>query len=401
MPQRTGRIIIALEMGISFVLLIGAALLLRSALRMGSEPLGFNPNHLFQTRTSLPLPQYENPQRRVEFYRTLLDRLNAIPGVAGAALASKVPPYAVDGGSEALEIQDRPIPVELQRHDTALNPVSPEFFGTVGIPLRRGRAFRDTDQYRSLAVAIVNEALVREYFPDTDPLGKQIRVSRSSGDPMPWLTIVGVVGDLKHPELMNEMSWVETPIVHRPFSQAAPQRIEIAVRASASGSPLEQRIQDQISTLDGSVPVNPLETVDSGIARILAFPRFRAVVLGFFSISALLLSAVGLNGVLSQVVAQRTAELGLRKAMGARQRDLFLLVARQGGGPVLFGTITGIGCTLGFSRLLAGLLYGVHPADPYLLMWTSLLFLIAAAIAIALPARRAVVIDPMVALRHE
>uniref|UniRef100_Q022A5 Permease n=1 Tax=Solibacter usitatus (strain Ellin6076) TaxID=234267 RepID=Q022A5_SOLUE len=401
MRQRTRRIMVALEMGLSFVLLIGAGLLLRSALLMGSEPLGFDPAHLFHIQTTLPAPRYRDAARRIQFYDALLERVDQIPGVSGAALTSRVPPYAVDGGTDALEIQGAAVPEGLERHDTGLNHVSGKFFDVVGMPLHRGRMFDLTDRNGSAPVAIVNEALVREYFPDGDPLGKQVRISRSSRDAMPWLTIVGVVGNLKHTELMNEMSWVETPILYRPFSQAAPQRIEIAVRAPADGGLLEQAIQQQISALDGAVPIGTLQSVESEIGKTLAYPRFRAVVLGFFSLSALLLSAVGLNGVLSQAVAQRTSEFGLRKAIGAQERDLFLLVACQGGGPVVLGMIAGIGGALLFSRLLTGMLYGIQPADPRILALVSAVFVAVAAIAIALPARRAVRVDPMVALRDE
>jgi putative ABC transport system permease protein len=209
------------------------------------------------------------------------------------------------------------------------------------------------------------------------------------------------VGNLKHQELMNEMTWVETPILYRPLSQAPPQGVEIAMRASLTGQSLEHEIQRQISALDDSVPINLVEAVSVEISKDLAYPRFRAVVLGFFSLSALLLSAVGLNGVLSQLVAQRTAEFGLRKAVGAQQRDLLLLVARQGGAPVVVGMIGGIGSALLLNRLLASLLYGIRPADPGMLALTTAVFLVVAVIAIMLPARRAALVDPMVALRDD
>ena len=399
--RRTATTMVALEMGLSFVLLVGAGLLLRSALRMGSENLGYNPVGLFQTRAILPMPRYREPARRTQFYDALLERLSHLNGVAGAALTSRVPPYAVDGGTDALEIQGRPVPAGFERHDVGSNTVSPGFFGVAGVPLLQGRGLDPADRDNSGPVAIVNQALVREYFPDGDALGKQVRLARAANEPMPWLTIVGVVGNLKHTELMNEMSWIATPILYRPLAQVSPARIEIALRAAPGAPPLEHEIQQQISALDGSIPVNDVGAVETGIAKALAYPRFRAVVLGFFAISALLLSAVGLHGVLSQLVAQRTAEFGIRKAVGAQERDLLLLVGRQGGTPVVLGMIAGLACTLALSRLLTRLLYGIRPADPEVLIGISALFLGIAAIAIVLPARRASRVDPMAALRDE
>jgi len=403
--RRTASTMVALEMGLSFVLLIGAGFLLRSALRMGSEPLGFNPDGLFRTQTMLPNAQYDarakDPARRVRFYEALLNRLNAVPGVAGAALTDTVPPYSVSAANEALEIRGHEIPAGSERHDVALNSATPKFFDVLDVPLLEGRSFQATDRGNSPPVAIVNEALAREYFPGTDPVGKQVRMERAADQQMPWMTIVGVAGDLKHGELYDEMALVATPMLYRPILQVAPQRFEIAIRAPAPGPSFESRIQEQIAALDASVPINPVKPVRTEISKTLAYPRFRAVVLGFFSLTALLLSAVGLNGVLSQVVAQRNSEFGIRKAMGAQQSDLLLLVARQGGIPVLLGMIGGIGCALGIGRVLRSLLYGIDAADPGVLALIAALFLIIAALAIALPARRAALVDPMVALRDE
>lgn len=399
--RRTAGTMVALEMGLSFVLLIGAGLLLESALRMGSEPLGFNPDRLFATQTMLPVPRYRDAASREQFYDALLDRLRRTPGVAGAALTDALPPYSANATNEALEIQGRPVAAGLERHDVALNAASSAIFRVLDAPLLEGRNFEETDRLHSLPVAIVNAALAREYFPGLDPLGQQIRPERDARAEVPWMTIVGVVGNLKHSELMNEMSWVSTPILYQSLSQVAPQRFQIAIRARAAGPSFERRIQEQISTLDASVPINSVEPVNAEIAKALAYPRFRALVLGFFSITALLLSAVGLNGVLSQIVAQRVPEFGIRKAMGARQRDLLLLVARQGGIPVALGMAGGIGCALLFSWLLRSLLYGVDAADPRVIALVVALFLGMAAVAIALPARRAALVDPMVALRDE
>lgn len=399
--QRTAKFTIAAEMALSVVLLIGAGLLLRSALGMGSEPLGFNPEHLFQTAAALPLPQYRDGARRMEFSNALLDRLNGLSGVAGAALTSRVPPYPSDRAGVAIEIQGKPGKTGLEQPDVAPNSISSNFFVVAGIPLRRGRRFNAADRQGSQPVAIINEALAREYFSKADPIGQQIRMIQADAAPPSGYTIVGVAGDVKHPELLHEMSWVATPILYLPIAQDPRQRFGVIVRASGTAPDLGNQVERQIAALDPSVPINEVQPVSRDIARILAYPRFRAVVLGFFALMALLLSAVGLHGVLSQLVAQRTAELGVRKAVGAQNRDIAVLVGRQGGVPVFVGLTCGIACTVGFSRLLASLLYGIRPADPEVLVLVSLLLLAVAAIAVALPARRAALVDPMVALRDE
>ncbi len=399
--RRMAGVMIAVEMGLSFVLLTGAGLLLRSALRMGSEPLGFDPNHVLRTSATLPQPKYRDPAARVQFFDSLLDRLNGVSGVTGAALTSTMPPYAVNGGLEPLEIRGRPAPASLLRHDVGVNPASPRFFEILHVRLYRGRWFNAADRTGSQPVAVVNEALVREYFPDADPIGQQIRVAPPSGKQTPWLTVVGVVDDVKHPELMNEMSWAETPVLYPSFFQAAPDHFEIAVRAAGAVSPVEREVQQQISSLDGSIPVNPIDSLNTAIAKTLAYPRFRAIVLGFFAVTALLLSAVGLSGVLFQVVAQRTSEFGIRKALGAQQSDLLLLVARQGGIPVAIGMAAGLAGTFLFSQVLTALLYGITPADPEVLALISVVFAGIALAAMALPARRAALVDPMIALREE
>ena len=390
------RALITVEMALSFMLLVGASLFLTSALRMGSESLGFNPDRVLAARVGLPAFRYPTDSARLRFCDRLLERLSGIPGANGVALASKLPPEA--GGNQVLEVQGRPVPKGSEIHDAGADAVSPGFFDVLNIPLRDGRVFNDRDRENSQPVAIVNEDLARKYFPNTNPVGQQLRLA---GGSMPWLTIVGVVGNLKHTQLMNEMSWVETPILYRPLAQEPRQSIQVAVRAAGDLGSMRQQIQRQIAAVDPLFPVGDVESLDSRLAKTLAYPRFRAVVLAFFAFGALILSAVGLHGVLSQLVAQRIPEFGVRKALGADTRDLLLLVARQGGAPVFVGLGAGVCLTLEFSRLLRSLLYGTDAAGPMALALVSLALLAAAALAIILPAARAARVEPMAALRDE
>lgn len=383
------RAVIAVEMALSFVLLTGAGLLMISALRMGAEPLGFNPSHVFATRVGLPASRYPSSAQRLQFYDRLLSRLQQIPGIAGAALASKVPPEA--GGNQTLEIQGRASGPET--HEVGADAVSPAFFDVLNIPLRRGRAFDLQDRENSQPVAIINESLAQKYFARLDPLGQQIRIPG-----MPWLTVVGVVGNLKHTQLMNEMSWVETPIFYRPLAQEPRPFVQAAVRSSGD---VNNEIQNQIAAIDPSLPLNEVELLTTRVDKTLAYSRFRAVVLAFFAFSAVILSAVGLNGVLSQLVSRRIPEFGVRRAIGAQTHHLIWLIAQNGGVPVVAGLAAGLLLTQLSSRLLASLLYGIQPADPKALAIVSLTLLLVAGFAILAPAIRAARVDPMVALREE
>jgi len=390
----TAMAMITAEVALSFVLLIGAVLLMTSALKMGSEGLGFNPDHLLTTQISLPTPRYSSDSQRLLIALRLRDRLARLPGIVGVALATKTPPYA--GGNETLEVEGRTVEGGSQVHDVGADSVSPEFFSVLGMPLLGGRVFTEGDGLNAQPVAIVNEALAREYFPHTDPLGQQIRFPDA---PTPWLTIVGVVGNLKHTELMNEMRWVESPICYRPLAQNPRQAFRVAVRTAANGSSIGREIQSQVAALDPMIPAAEVQPVTSELSRLLAYPRFRSFVFSFFAIFALVLSAVGLYGVLSQAVVLRMPEFGVRSAVGAHRGDLVVLIVRQGAGPVLAGLGLGVALTLTGARMLAHLLYGVEPADPSAFVLASAALIAVSAMAIVFPAARAARVDPVIALR--
>lgn len=388
---------VAFEIALSFLLLISSGLFLTSALRMGSEHLGFSPDNVLTARISLPPFRYSTGEQRTLLYDRLLERLERMPGASGVALTSRIP--TGNGWPEsALEIQGRPAESGYETHDVGMEAVSPGFFDVLNIPLRRGRTLVAQDRAGGALVVLINEALARKYFPKGDALGQRIRVPHT---PMPWLTIVGVVGNLKHTELMNEMQWVETPVLYRPLAQDPGGSVEIAVRTVGSMGTLVPELQKQIAAVDPFIPVSQIESLTSRLGTTLAYPRFRAVIFAFFALGALTLAAVGLHGVLSQLVAQRIPEFGVRKAVGAQTLDLLWLVARQGGLPVIGGLGAGVCLTIAASRLLTNLLYGVRPADSSALVAVSLMLLAVAALAIALPAIRAARVDPMVALREE
>jgi predicted lysophospholipase L1 biosynthesis ABC-type transport system permease subunit len=246
----------------------------------------------------------------------------------------------------------------------------------------------------------VNEALMRKYFPGVDPIGQRIKYGAPAAD-SPWVTIVGVAGNQKSLNVFQEMNWVETPFVFRPTSQNPPPEATVLLRTAATPLSIGTSIQRCVAALDPDIPVASIQTMRQRISKDLAYPQFRAAVLGAFSMIALLLAVVGLYAVLSQLVAQRTHEFGVRVALGARSWDIVRLVGIQGGLPTVAGLVIGVVCAIALERFLASLLYGVTATDPMTLATVGLVLLAVASIAMVAPVRQAMQADPLVAIRSE
>jgi predicted permease len=382
-PQRLMKALIAVEMALSLVLLAGAGLLLESAVRMSSEPLGFESRGLAAASVRLPEAGYKDAAR-MQFYDRLLGALGE-----NAALSTGLPPYGL--AMAALHIAGRELSgvnyVEQQS-------VSPRYFQVMGEPLLRGREFTDRDRGSSDAVVIVNEALARRYFRNLDPIGRRIALNDPS-ETNPWRVIVGVVGDEKRAGGFDRAGWAERPMALKPIAQDPPR--EAAIVARGSGADLRRAV----AGIDESASIGPVETMDSRLSRMFRYPRFRATLLSSFAAFAVMLAAIGLYGVLGQFVAQRTPEIGVRMAMGARPSDVLRLIARQAGAPLAAGLALGLAGAPALSRSLTTVLYGVRAGDPVTLAVVSLALTAAGATAAFLPARRAVRVDPMTALRNE
>ena len=380
--QRLVKLLVAGEMALSVILLAGAGLLMESVLRMGSAPLGFDPDRLYST--DIPVPK--NPL----FYDTLESRVAGIPGVQTAALTSALPTNG--GGFDVLDVRGT---TGTGVRDVGHKMVSPSYFEAMHIALLAGRGFNAHDREGSEPVAVINDALAREYFLGRDPLGQRVRVAKDA----PYATIVGVVASEKQITVTQEMNYVASPMLYRPLAQDPVARLSIAIRTASGAIPIGATIRREVAALDPNVAVRDLESMRHKLATFMAYPRFRAVLLSVFAAFALLLAAVGLHGVLGQLVAQRTPEIGVRMALGASPADVAGLIARQGGAPVLAGLGIGLGLAMSLARYLSSVLYGVRPRDPVTLVGVSLVLLAVAAVATALPAYRAAKTDPMEALR--
>jgi len=394
--HRAGRLLVILEAALSLVLLAGAGLLIESVARLSSVFLGYNPDHLLTARIELPKPVYGDSHQQAEFYTKLVADVEALPGVRGAVVSSWLPP---DGaGNDALDVKGRLAPTS-EVGDVAVDRVSPDFFRVMRIPLLSGRQFDARDAETSSPVAVVNEALAKEYFPGDDPIGQQIKIGVPGKSP--WITVVGVVGNIKRTIVFQEMGYVVPPAVYRPASQAPASRMGIIVRSAAAPMTLIPAVQRVVSGLDKGVPVWDFRTANDRLSEFLTLPRFRTVLLSVFASLALLLAAIGIYGVLSQAVTRRTHEIGIRMALGAKQRDVLRLVVAEGLTLAMAGVLLGAGAAWGLTRFLAAFLYGLRPADAATFALVSALLLAVALVASYAPARRAAKTEPIVALRSE
>ena len=393
-----GKVLVVAEVMLSLMLLAGAGLLIQSVARFASAPLGFSPDRLLTMSISLPSTTYATNGQRIRFLNQVTESLRAISEAQSAALTSALPVRGVQGFS-VLEVKGRATPVPSAPHDVGGASVSPQYFSVVRLPLQRGRLFDSADQEQTQPVAIVNEALAEKYFANEDPIGQHIRYF---GGTDPWLIIVGVVANEKRSTVYQEMSWVETPTVYRPITQQAPSSSHVLIRTATSAGRVGDIVRKLVAAIDPSVPVADVRTMQQILDKeYLAYPRFWALLLGAFAALALLLAAVGLYGVLAQMVAQRTQEIGVRMALGARTTDVLAATMKEGMLLVGAGVALGLGGTWLLTRFLAALLYGVQAMDPLILAGVSGVLILASLLAIYIPARRAAGVDPMVALRYE
>jgi putative ABC transport system permease protein len=390
---RLGRAMAAVEMALSVLLLAGAGLLMQSVLRMGKADLGFHPDGLTAVRITLPEQHYRDAAARWRFWDSLQRSMSALPGVEAAAVTSILAPAS--GGMNALEVFGRPAKNGRPSHDVVTQFVGKGYFRVIGARMLAG-GFTTRPAASHAPEAIINSAVAAKYFPLGDAIGKQIRLG---DDKAPWLTVTGIVETERRGTVYNEMQWVEQPAVYRLAELEPPSTAYMAVRTRGD-VPLAAAFVRQTAAIDPDAAIGETQTMRQILGIYLTYPRFRAFVFGGFAVFALLLAAVGLHGVLSELVSQRTREIGVRMALGAKPRDVARLIARQGGVPALAGLAGGIVATLGLGRYLSSMLYGVAPSDLLTLLAVSLVLLVVAASALALPARRAARVQPMEALRN-
>ncbi|HEV2417081.1 MAG TPA: ABC transporter permease [Terriglobia bacterium] len=388
--DRTRRLLVIGEVALAMILLVGAGLLVQSLVGLLEVNPGFDPSKTLTFSLSLPEASYPSA-KQVAFFRSLLSDIDALPGVTSGAAISPLP---LSGNSQGanFEIQGQPLTIK-ERPNANLRVITPDYFRVMRIPLLRGRAFTQEDGATSQPVVIINQTLARKFFGNENPIGRRIEV------PLNGIirNVVGVVGDVKHKTLVAE-SGTE---VYLPYTQWPSSFMTVVVRTENDPRGIINATRKEVTLLDKDLPVFDVKTLDQYVAHSLAQPRFSALLLSSFGILSLFLTAIGLYGMISYAVAQRTHEIGIRMALGAQKRDVLGMVIGQGVKLVLIGVTVGIAGALALTRFLSSLLYGVRPTDPVMFLAVSLVLIGVALLACYIPARRAANVDPMMALRHE
>jgi putative ABC transport system permease protein len=392
--QLRGALVLA-EVALALVLLVGAGLLIKSFDRLQRVDPGFTPDHVLTAQIVLPGARYGEEARQRAFYSQLLDALRSAPGVQGAAVATDVP---LSGGANYLSFsiagQADPGPGVVQ--DAEVFVASPDYFHVLGIPLRQGRLFTEQDGAGAPNVVVINHAMAQRYWPGRDPLGARITLG-DPADSAGWRTVVGVIGGVRH----NSLDADPYPQMFAPVAQMPRRAVMVLARTAGDPVALTGTLRRAVTSLDTNLPVSDVMTMEARVSRSVAQPRVNVTLLGLFAAVALLLAAVGIYGGVSYSVVQRTRELGIRMALGARPGDVLRLVVRQAMAPALVGVAVGLVGAWAGTRLMASLLFGVSTSDPAVFAAVALFLAGVALLASYIPARRATRVDPLVALQYE
>jgi len=397
MGRTMRQVLVTSELALALVLLVGAGLLIKGFSRLRSVNPGFNASGVMTMYLQLPTNRYGEIPKQTQFRRELLTRLDTVPGVQ-VAMVSDIPL----GGNyvgHRLVIDGRP-PVAVGGEPLVQTlSVMGDYFHVMQIPLRAGREFTTLDREGQPLVAIVNEQMVREFFPHEDPIGVRICWAGDEGPPR-WMTVIGVAADVKHSGLNQPTD----PAVYTPFSQNDERWrrfMTLVIRARDASPGLVAEVKKQIWSLDALIPVDDVRPMDELIAVSVVQQRFNMLLLGLFAALALILAAVGIYGAMAYAANQRTHEIGIRTALGAQRRDVLRLVMQDGAKIALFGTASGIAGALALTHFMVSLLFEVKPTDPAIFGCGALLLATVVLAACYIPARRAMRVDPMVALRYE
>ena len=380
------------EVAMSLVLLVGAALLLRSFDRLIHVDPGFRPEQVLAFRVALPNNSYPQDHHKIAFFSRLMERLETLPGVSAAGMIQSVPmrgDYVL-----SFTIEGRPPAGPNQEPSANHRVISPDYFKAMGIPLLRGRSFAPEDREKSPMVAIVDQKFVDRYFPDQDPIGKGLDIGNGTDG---FYKIVGVVGSV----LQDALDGKPSPTMYIPYTQDVFSSMWVVVRAKGEPTQLSAAARQAVRDIDGALPAFAMTPLADVVSESIAQRRFSMLLIGVFGAIALVLAAVGLYGVVSYSVSQRTQEIGLRMAIGAGRRDVLRLVVGGGMKLAAIGVVIGVAGALALSKVIATMLFELTPMDLVSYSGTVMVLLAVAMVACYVPARRAMRVDPIIALRAE
>jgi putative ABC transport system permease protein len=405
--------LVVVEVATTLVLLIGAGLMIRSFARLQAVNPGFSSDHLTSFNITLPQKKYPTEDQRSDFFKRSLENIRALPGVEAAAAASGLP-LGNNGWQTGFLVDGRPLPPRDQTPLMEACTVTPDYFRAMNIPLLRGRYFNDQDNRSFLAgrdlskldeggrmvagvnAIIIDEEFARRHWPNEDAVGKRIKMGNS--DKSPVLTVVGIVGRVRMDGPSQDSNRVQG---YFPFAQFPLNNMAIIVKASADPNQLIAAAREQVKAVDPNQPIYGVRTMDEIRAESVAPERLNLTLLSIFAGIALVLAVVGIYGVMSYTVTQRTHEIGIRMAIGAQPRDVFRMVVGQGMMLALIGVAFGLVGAFALTRLMATMLFGVEPTDPATFASIAVLLTGVALVACYIPGRRATKVDPVVSLRYE
>jgi putative ABC transport system permease protein len=391
------RVLVVSEVALAVVLLVSAGLLIRSFQLLRQVNTGFTTENALTMRMVLPFPKYAKAETRRAFYDEVLRKVEDLPGVESAGMITFLP-LSFHGMNFSFSVEGQPSPSDMKLPFALFRVVSPDYFRAMGIPLRRGRFFDSRDSVESQPAVLVNRRMAEQYWPGQDAIGKRLKVGPVDS-PNEWLTVIGVVGDVRQTGLYEQKLEFYVPYAQERRSFMAPR--DLVVRTKSDPAVIEGAVRGAVWTVDKDQPVSNVRTLDQVFSAAISQERFQALMLGLFATLALVLACIGLYGVISYSVVQRTHEIGLRMALGAQPVDVLRLVIRQGMTLTLAGLVVGIVAGTFATRVLSDLLFGVAPRDPLTFAGVPVLLLVVAFFACYLPARRATRIDPLTALRAE
>jgi putative ABC transport system permease protein len=392
--QRLRNSLVVLEVALALVLLVGAGLLIRSFARLQGVDPGFNAQNVLTMGVSLPGRKYDTDQKRVNFFRQAVAQMRALPGVESVGAVNSLPFAAFHSGT-SVDIEGRPLLPVTDKLKTGVMVTDANYFRAMQIPLKRGRLFTDQEAAEMRHVVVINEAFALQHFPNEDPLGKRVTIYMKD-DNQPC-EIVGVVGDSKHMGLDAEVR----PMSYWPHPELASSGMTFVVRTRGDAASVTSATRNVIRALDPEQPVADVRTMESLIGTSMARARFNTLLLTIFAVVAMFLAGVGIYGVMAYSVAQRTREIGVRMALGARAKDALWLVVRRGMTLSLAGVAIGMAASFALTRLMETMLFNVSVTDPLTFAGIPLLLALVALLACLIPAWRAAKVDPMVALREE
>ena len=395
--NRIRSLLVVTEVAVSLLLLIGAGLLINSFLRLRSVDPGFRAENLLTMKVVLPKLKYPEHAQRSAFYSDLTRRVEALPGVKSAAVTTNLPLY-LQGNSITINFDGRPEPPPGQRPVVVTRVISPSYFSTMSIPLLAGRNINDQDRLELPAVVVISETMAKRFWPGEDPIGKRIVAGPLNSPPEEWMTVIGIVKDVRQFELVADPK----PQMYLSYQQASFfEPNDLVVSTTVDPVSLAATVRKAVWEVDKDQPVSNIRTMEDILSESIARQRFTMLLLGIFAGVALLLAAVGIYGVMSYSLAQRTHEIGIRMALGAQRSHVLKLAVGQGLKLVLIGVAIGLAAALALTRVMKTLLFGVSATDPTTIVAISVLLVGVALLASYIPARRATKVDPLVALRYE